>query len=134
MTKFDDQDVINTMKEAFQKGATIEIACGCAGIDESLYYKWQKKADAGDKKYCHIFQEFKKARSAGNMIWLEAIDQAVFRGVWQAAAWKLERIRPDDYGANVGMREMNHKMDKLLNKEKSDNEKEPQTNEVEGKA
>lgn len=122
MTKYDDREVINTMVEAFKKGATIEIACGCAGIDESLYYKWQKKAESGDKKYCRVFQEFKSARSNGSLIWLQAIDEAVFRGVWQAAAWKLERIYPDNYGANTGMRDMNVKMDKLLAKEKQDNE------------
>lgn len=122
MSKWNDPDVINTLIDAFGKGATIEMACGCAGIDRSAYTKWQQKAEKGDKRYITIFTAIKKAKHKGNLRCLEEIDAAIFRGVWQAAAWKLERIHPEDYGNNAGVRELNVKMDKLL-KDKEDEAK-----------
>jgi cell wall assembly regulator SMI1 len=33
--------------------------------------------------------------------WLEQIEHAAMQGNWQAAAWKLERRYPDQYGRHV---------------------------------
>lgn len=126
MTKYKDDEVIKDLTDAFGRGASIKIACGYAGIDESLYYLWQKRAEDGEKKFIDIFKAIKKAKSKGDLRCLEEIDAAIFKGVWQAAAWKLERIHADEYGNNAGVRELNTKMDKLL-KDK-ENEAKEETN------
>lgn len=133
MTKYDDPDVIKDLTDAFGRGATIEIACGYAGIDRSLYTKWQQKAEKGDKRFVTIFTAIKRAKSKGDVRCLEEIDAAIFRGVWQAAAWKMERIHPEQYGNNAGVRDANKKLDILLGKkEKAANEEAGKTNEGKG--
>lgn len=132
MAKYDDKAVINKLKEAFRLGASIEIACGYAGIDESSYYVWQKKADNGEKEYIDLFKVIKGSMAIGDMKCLDKITQAAEGGVWQAAAWKLERRHPDEYGNNVGLRDANQKLDKILKDKDNEAKEKPQTNAGQG--
>jgi hypothetical protein len=134
MSKYDDKAVIKKLKDAFVVGASIEIACGYAGICERIFYEWQAKAEAGNKVYAQVMQDIKGSMATGDMKCLDRIDKAVGEGVWQAAAWKLERRHPDTYGSNAALRETNNKLDKveqLILKQGAANEKE--TNEEQAK-
>ena len=52
-----------------------------------------------------IFAEFQarveEAKGKAVVGWLAKIEKAASEGSWQAAAWKLERRYPEDYGRRV---------------------------------
>jgi hypothetical protein len=65
-------------------GATYELAAQYGGITYESFKNWMKRgAAATSGKY---FSFFREAASAGT---------------WQAAAWKLERRYPHEYGRQV---------------------------------
>lgn len=94
---------------ALGKGASYQIACGYAGIAYQTLRRWMIKAEAiaemheeqlenhPDKKYYDFYCEVRRVESYAALKWLEKIDEAASVH-WQAAAWKLERRFPEDYG------------------------------------
>lgn len=94
---------------ALAKGASYSICCGYAGIAYFTLRRWIKYAEAiadlheeqiekhPDREYFYFYCDIKRFESYAAIKWLEKIDKATdFH--WQAAAWKLERRFPDDYG------------------------------------
>jgi len=94
---------------ALAKGASYTIACGYAGIHYQTLRRWMKAAEAiadlfeeqieihPDREYFLFYCDVKRVESYAALKWLEKIDKASdFH--WQAAAWKLERRHPEDYG------------------------------------
>jgi len=89
------------MEERFLKavrlGCPIKDACGCAGISESLYYKWAEEAREGKsaraKRFAEFMERIKSTQGEATQAWLAMIEKAAMGGSWQAAAWKLERRR-----------------------------------------
>lgn len=90
--------------QALNVGAHHEHACQYAGIDQSTFYDWLRKADTGKEPYAQFSQAVKKAESQAGVGYLALIDSAARAGNWQAAAWKLERRWPKLYGRQI-MRE-----------------------------
>jgi transposase len=94
---------------ALAKGATYKLACGYAGITVATFYEWMKKgkplvemreedvADHPDKVYYELYCDVRRYESYAAIKWLEKIDAAATVH-WQAAAWKLERRYPQEYG------------------------------------
>lgn len=85
---------VEAVCEALRAGATYRLAAHVAGINESTLYRWS-----------HLHPEF-AARMAqvsaeAAVGWLQTIDAAAAAGEWQAAAWKLERRYPAEYGRRV---------------------------------
>ena len=83
---------------AIRLGCPIKDACGCAGISESTYYRWNVEAEQGlmtkGAKAMREFQKkIKRAEGEATQGWLAIIERAAQDGTWQAAAWKLERRR-----------------------------------------
>lgn len=94
---------------AIAKGASYTIACGYAGISYQTLRRWIKYAEPlaelfeeqietnPYREYFAFYCDIKRVESYAALKWLEKIDKAAdFH--WQAAAWKLERRHPDDYG------------------------------------
>ena len=97
---------------ALAKGATYNIACGYAGIAYQTFREWIKRGEPlgnmfeeqidehPDKVYYEFYCDVKRVESYAAIKWLEKIDEAsTFH--WQAAAWKLERRHPNEYGRVV---------------------------------
>jgi transposase len=94
---------------AIAKGASYHIACGYAGISYQTLRRWMKSGEAiadlfeeqidvhPDKLYFDFFCDVRRVESYAALKWLEKIDEAS-QFHWQAAAWKLERRHPEDYG------------------------------------
>ena len=90
-TKF-TKETIDKLLVAIRKGAPYKMACNYAGISYEIFRQWIIKAKAGkDKDYVAFFATLKEAEGHTALIWLDKIDKAMNEGVWQAAAWKLER-------------------------------------------
>ena len=80
--------------DAIKMGATYELACAYAGLSADTFQRW-RKADAA------FAAQIKEAEGAAAVGWLLKIEKAANDGEWQAAAWKLERRYPEQYGRRV---------------------------------
>lgn len=110
-------DVQNIIISAIERGHTYESACGLAGIHYDTFNEWRKRGNEEIERLknprCKLkedegpFVEFSEAltRAEAGMVEnaLLAIDMGALGdgarpGDWRAAAWKLERRKPDDWG------------------------------------
>lgn len=90
------QDII---VNAIQLGSTYTLAAQAAGIAYNTFNEWMKAGEAAKRgKKREFYDAVKKAEGQRAARWLERIERSAMAGNWQAAAWKLERIHPDDYG------------------------------------
>lgn len=80
-------------------GAYVETAAAAAGIDKTTFYDWLRRG-ADQKK--GIFRDFshaiEKAVAESEIADIARINKAAADGVWQAAAWRLERKHSDRWG------------------------------------
>lgn len=86
-------DVVQKIEQALRIGATLKLAAEYAGISEDTLIGWKKR-------YPDFSAKCAGACAAGAMKWLAVIDQAAPED-WRAAAWKLERRYPEEYGQRV---------------------------------
>jgi len=77
--------------QAIRVGATYRAAAQYAGISEALFYEWKIK-------HVEFLEALNEAEGAATVGWLAKIEAAAKDGTWQAAAWKLERRYPHEYG------------------------------------
>lgn len=87
-------------------GATNEIAARYGGVSETSFYEWIRRggqdADSGlETEFSQFAAAVKDARADSDMTDLAAIKDAINNGTWQAAAWRLERRYPKDFGRSV---------------------------------
>ena len=87
-------DVVKRLCDAIAIGATYDLACKYAGISDELFRRW-RATKVG------FLGQVQAAEARGAIGWLAKIEQAASAGSWQAAAWKLERRYPADYGRTV---------------------------------
>ncbi len=85
---------VKKLTTAIRLGSTFRLACLYAGITEETFNQWRHK-------YPVFSEQIKEAEGAGATTWLAAIEKAAQEGNWQAAAWKLERKYPREYGRRV---------------------------------
>jgi transposase-like protein len=96
----------NRLLKAIRTGATHKLACQYAGIGEETLYRWLRLGGQGRHPYREFWEALKKAEGTAAVGWLEHIEQAAGEGSWQAAAWKLERRYPDEYGRQIIQHEL----------------------------
>lgn len=89
-TKY-NAEITKKITDSIRVGATFALACAYAGITEETFSQWRKK-------YPEFSEAVKEAEGSAAVKWLAQIDKAAQEGSWQAAAWKLERKYPRDYG------------------------------------
>jgi transposase len=87
-------ETVKKLTDAIKLGATYELACGYAGITYETLRVWLATKPA-------FSEALKEAEGAAAVGWLARIEKAAQDGTWQAAAWKLERRYPADYGRTV---------------------------------
>jgi len=80
--------------QAIDLGATYELAAHYAGISYETFRDWRENKPA-------FSAAVKEAEGRAAVKWLAKIEQAASEGNWTAAAWKLERRYPQDYGRTV---------------------------------
>jgi hypothetical protein len=87
--------------QALGVGTTHAHACQYAGIHHDTFYFWLQKGAEGTPPYSEFSAAVKNAEGQAVVGWMALIDRAARGGNWQAAAWKLERRYPKDYGRRV---------------------------------
>jgi hypothetical protein len=96
---------VERLCKAIRLGATYELACKSAGISYDTLNNWRKGKSfpAGTTKAekVQFFDAIEKAEGDAVLHWLGKIEDAANEGTWQAAAWKLERRYPREYGRTV---------------------------------
>jgi hypothetical protein len=94
---------IDKLEQAIALGATYQLAALYAGISESTFTRW--RAHAEDAKpgtpLAQLRDRLRQAEGRAAMTWLARIEQAAANGDWRAAAYKLEKRYPDQYGPRV---------------------------------
>lgn len=92
-TKY-SEEIVGRIVDAIELGATYEMAAAYGGITFETLRQWRKR-------YPSFSDALKQAEGRAVLKWLYRIEQAANAGTWQAAAWKLERRYPSDYGRTV---------------------------------
>lgn len=92
-------DVQKAILAYIRAGAYVETAAAAAGIDKTTFYDWLKRGAAQRKG---IYRDFsnavEKAQAEAEIRDIARIDKAASDGVWQAAAWRLERKHSERWG------------------------------------
>ncbi len=102
--------------KAVSLGATYEASANAAGISYDSFNNWMKRGEEelqrresprvkkdtnqwnNEQPFVEFFKAIKKAQGDRQARWLSQIEQAAQNGNWQAAAWKLERTEPENFG------------------------------------
>jgi transposase len=103
--------------DALRLGATYELAAQYGGIAYNTFNEWRKRGESeldrmakarkntdarpSECPFVEFYEATKDAESTAAIGWLAKIEKAASDGAWQAAAWKLERRYPNDYGRTV---------------------------------
>lgn len=87
-------EVDERIKKALSLGATRRAACQYAGINPATFTRWYDR-------WADFAALVEKAEGDATVGWLAKIEAAANDGQWQAAAWKLERRYPNEYGRRV---------------------------------
>jgi len=93
-----DCQMVCRLRDALMAGNTYETACTLAGISRTTFYRWMKESEKAPEG--HPLREFRdmvlKACAIAEHRNLMFIQKAALTH-WQAAAWWLERSRPEHY-------------------------------------
>lgn len=104
--------------QAIRLGATYKNACNYAGISFDTFRRWIAKGEKESSgKWHDFFCAVRKAEGEALVGWLARIEKAAQDGDWKAAAWKIERRYPAEYGKNkveVSDQELMHEYREIL--------------------
>jgi hypothetical protein len=111
--KVTDQKVQDLIK-ALEYGNYMDVACKIAGVGVTSVYRWLNEGaeeanriaaglepDSDRATYIEVMQAIEKARSEAEARNVAIIQRTAQEGTWQAAAWWLERTRPNKWGRYV---------------------------------
>ena len=85
---------MNLIIEYLEEGNYDVVAAQAAGITRQTFYKWIRRGkEEKEGIYFDFYQRVEKAKAAGETELIHTIRQASKR-TWTAAAWILERSRP----------------------------------------
>lgn len=91
-------DVEATIIEASRLGVPRTSIAGLVGVSEATMRQWL--SEASDLFQPELYRKVELARAEAVQMRLAIIEQAAMRGVWQAAAWSLEREYPERFALN----------------------------------
>jgi len=79
-------------------GAYVETAAAAAGVSKQTLYNWLSRGADGEEPFEAFLDAVEKAQGEADIRDLKTIRDAANGGVWQAAAWRLERRHPEQWG------------------------------------
>jgi hypothetical protein len=91
---------VDKLVRAILVGATYDLAARFAGISHDTFLKWRKQAETAKPgtPLAVLRDRLREVEGQAAIGWLAKIEMAASQGNWQAAAWKLERRYPEEYG------------------------------------
>jgi hypothetical protein len=91
---------IDKLVQAVSVGATYEIAALFAGISYKTFERWRLAAENAPENspLGLLHTRIREAEGRAAVGWLAKIEVAASEGDWRAAAFKLERRYPEQYG------------------------------------
>lgn len=105
-------EVREEIRRVLASGCTLEVAAESAGVSRRSLQSWlatgreaeQTEAEDGKlsamQRAClDLLQTERQARAELRVKSLAAIQRAALNGTWQAAAWLLERVFPEEFAA-----------------------------------
>ena len=85
--------------EAVRAGNYLQTAAAFAGVHKTTLHRWLRFGAEEQRGQYHEFaQAVEKAQADSEARDVALIAKAAGEGVWQAAAWRLERKFPDRWG------------------------------------
>jgi len=98
MTKF-NPETCQQIIEGVKAGYPLKTAAAIAGISKSTFYNWiQRGKERKTGKYVDFLDSLKKAKEFNKAYHIDRIRTASDKGNWQASAWYLERVYPNEFG------------------------------------
>lgn len=108
-SKVNDQKIVDIIVETIGAGSPIEFAAERAGVSRDTYLYWMRKGREAETlleegkpvpaelaPYYSFLNQIKKAQNDAVVVNCAIIQQAA-RKSWQAAAWWLERTKPEHF-------------------------------------
>ena len=94
------EELIERLVITIRGGAYVETAAAFCGISKDTFYRWLRLAESDETSelLLKLSDAVKKAMAEAELRDLHVIDRAAQDGVWQAAAWRLERKYHDRWG------------------------------------
>lgn len=93
-----DEDLRKNLLGAISEGMSEKSSCELVGISEEAINSWKRKGAKGQQPYAEFVQDLKKARQAAVLVRVRNLRKAASNGAWQADAWWLERMYPEEFG------------------------------------
>jgi transposase len=87
-------------------GCSFDDAAELNGIHPDTFYTWMGRGREGERPYCDFHEAVTRARADAKKEAIEAVRAGrMMNGDqdWKAKAWWLERMYPDEYGANTAV-------------------------------
>ena len=110
-TRLLEKSVMQRVVEATRAGLTASATADYAGISRSAFFDWMRRGrqasdafDAGDLvadselPFLEFLDEIRRIKAATEVGILAIIEDSAVKGNWRAAAWLLERSRPETWG------------------------------------
>ncbi len=95
-----------------ESGTTLEVAAQAAGVTRRTLRNWLaageqaettvehgERLSARQQSYLDLHEAARAARARAQVRALATVQKAALDGSWQAAAWFLERVYPDEFSA-----------------------------------
>ena len=97
------EELIEKLALVIRHGAYIETAAAFCGIHKDSLYRWLKIAAGDEATELHhqLNDALKRALADAEIRDLSVITKAAQEGIWQAAAWRLERKHPERWGRHA---------------------------------
>ena len=93
------KELIKAISADIANGVPNKYAAIANGISEATFYAWQKEeGPLTEEQRVEFLESIKKAESNRIKNYLNSINRAANEGTWQAGAWYLERVYPEDFG------------------------------------
>lgn len=96
-------ETIKKIADAIAVGNYIEVASAMGGISKRTYHDWKAKGEEGIEPYTDFLAAIIEAEAEAEYRALTHIQLAADRGIWQAAAWYLERKHPERWARRDGV-------------------------------
>jgi hypothetical protein len=84
-------EITDRIVSFIRAGNYAETAVAAAGVHRDSYHEWLRRGATGEEPYKTFSDKLNKAYAESEAIDVQIITRAASDGVWQAAAWKLER-------------------------------------------